>query len=421
MQLNFPSFETLTPKQQELVNKNLTSSNPYLLVKWYGWSWKTVVAYHRALKIQQNNKKVLFLCYGKALKKILGIYSEDSSTSDKFIFNIDSFYGKIHSKLITEIRDTNRFLLCQKEDLIWDQMTFVEKADIENEAESIPMDFDGWYFEIYDRNKDRPYLCYTKNNQKIYETKWFGNTQKSDFLHILFSRYKENVWWYDEIIIDEAQDLSPDWLESLKLLTKTMSIFFDENQIIFSWEGTGINSMESIFWTTTEELKEIKRCSKEICEFAAKYFLPPEETSKLLKQNENNISYPGSYPEILEFNQDEEWKNAIYDRMLGGSLILLSSIEEVDKIYTFLQRKGVNHLWKYHNKENSSDFRQEHMITTYESAKWLEADSVFVVITKQDYENRRNAPEWSKEKNKFYVLSSRAKKHLYIIFTYKDE
>ncbi|MBQ7073700.1 hypothetical protein IJM86_01260 [bacterium] len=86
---------------------------------------------------------MLFLCYGKALKKILGIYSEDSSTSDKFIFNIDSFYGKIHSKLITEIRDTNRFLLCQKEDLIWDQMTFVEKADIENEAESIPMDFDG--------------------------------------------------------------------------------------------------------------------------------------------------------------------------------------------------------------------------------------------------------------------------------------
>ena len=88
--------------------------------------------------------------------------------------------------------------------------------------------------------KKYPVLHYTIGDKTIPENDvegwYFAQNQSKEFLEVLFSRYRDTYhdgnYPYDEILIDEGQDLSPQLLEALKILTPHLSIFADENQRI---------------------------------------------------------------------------------------------------------------------------------------------------------------------------------------------
>jgi hypothetical protein len=60
-----------------------------------------VVACHRALRLQKQNKRILFLCFGKALSNFLSI--------ERFPYKLvylQSFYDEIRVDLEREIKKT---------------------------------------------------------------------------------------------------------------------------------------------------------------------------------------------------------------------------------------------------------------------------------------------------------------------------
>ena len=84
------------------------------------------------------------------------------------------------------------------------------------------------------------YIAYEKDgvviSENINRQRYYANNQDKDFLLLFFGWYKEEVlggdFLYDEIYIDEAQDISPEVLASLKVLAPHFSVFADENQRI---------------------------------------------------------------------------------------------------------------------------------------------------------------------------------------------
>lgn len=68
MKFVLPAFSVLTPEQKNLVVIDLSDPErkgwgENLVVKGYGGTGKTVVACHRALRLQKQNKRILFLCF----------------------------------------------------------------------------------------------------------------------------------------------------------------------------------------------------------------------------------------------------------------------------------------------------------------------------------------------------------------------
>ena len=93
---------------------------------------------------------------------------------------------------------------------------------------------------IVKKSKEYPVLHYKIDGKIISENVvgdwYYAQNQSKEFLEVLFSRYRDTyhdgIYPYDEILIDEGQDLSPQLLEALKILTPHLSIFADENQRI---------------------------------------------------------------------------------------------------------------------------------------------------------------------------------------------
>ncbi len=393
-------------------------------MKGYGWTGKTVVACHRALRLQKQNKRILFLCFGKALSNFLSI--------ERFPYKLvylQSFYDEIRVDLEREIKKT------------W----FLE--------------YDGGVFRlgIFDKmtfwvEKSFPYF--------IYETWWgvisenhqwswtYANQQKEDFLSLLFRWYKDfkgnGNFLYDEIFIDEAQDIAPDVLKSLMLLAPHFSIFADENQRIIwdEWSGSSIKEIAQTFFPNAsnpedqvEELTINMRSTKEISEYAARYFLPEDEGVKMITQSRNCKSIPESFPEekhhaSLEGQKAQIKKWIEQAKINSWSLtIFCGKTKMIDSILVFLNDNKIAH-WAYYNGLDSKNvgdltkimwFSESVFISTHHSSKGLEADAVILIVDKSEFDNYMEAPEGDRANNILYVLATRAKKKLYILFTFEED
>lgn len=70
--------------------------------------------------------------------------------------------------------------------------------------------------------------------------------------------------------------------------------------------------------------------------------------------------------------------------------------------------------WDY---SKSWDFSQNVFVSTNKSSKGLEADCVILYITPRDEERIQDGEEWWPTTNLYYVLATRARKKLYMLFT----
>lgn len=159
---------------------------------------------------------------------------------------------------------------------------------------------------------------------------------------------------YDEIYIDEAQDLSADMLEALKMLTPHFAIFADENQKIFEGSSS-IETIAHIFFPNVEdalmqveELTVNMRSTKEIVEYAAEYFLPKDESAKMMTQSAYCRSLPDSLPEEQSLpdkaEQLEQLREWIQKSIIRGSLAIFCRTKKgVREISALLTQRKLNH------------------------------------------------------------------------------
>lgn len=418
MKFVLPEFSSLTPEQKNLVVIDLADPErkwwgENLVVKGYGGTGKTVVACHRALRLKKQNKRILFLCFWKVLKSFLA--TEKLGYEN---LHLQWFYQSMRLKLEEKLKMQGK----------------------------VAYQWGFFRLGLFSRMvKDYFYITYEKDGVVISENingqRYYANNQEKDFLLLFFGWYKEEVlggdFLYDEIYIDEAQDIVPEVLASLKVLAPHFSVFADENQRIGSnGEWSSMLDIAKIFFPNAsvpedqiEELTINMRTTKEICEYAAEYFLKEDEAVQLINQSKYCRSDPNSTPQeeiISDAIQQKEqvltWINLTLNDM-SDFAVFCPEIPIVDKYYEYLVDKGFS-VAKYHSKEDRRDainLDKQVLVTTYQSSKGLEADYVILIITKKKYDEYFSAEDGAVANNILYVLATRAKKKLYILFTFDVE
>lgn len=420
MQFILPEYSDLTQQQQNLVDLDLHDPElawwwENLIVQWFAWTWKTVVAYFRALNAVEQKRKILVLCFGKVLNDLLK-KADKSLTSDAKVCYLWEFYNDLRS---------------------------VVKYRIENSKDK-EIEFNGGKFSLIWSS-----IEYKKGDTTLLENltrKQWPMNLKEEYIKVLFEYYVDINWKkpYDEIIIDEWQDIPLHIIKNLNILSDHISVFADDNQKIFESKENNLSSIEDIKKVLCPDwrihsLTANFRTTKQICEYAAKRFLPENEKIRALKESVLCRDDPNSTPKMAHKSKDESFdfiaENVIKNWAKYSSILVICPLQDdVEQQSNALSDKQVNH-YVYHNNITNANINRKHaknaidsfsstdneiLITTYKSAKWLEADCVFIYLPKETYNEVVNAKEWDKNKNTLYVLCTRAKKKLFIVWDFKS-
>lgn len=246
-----------------------------------------------------------------------------------------------------------------------------------------------------------------------------GNSQKSYFdvmtiddnIDSTVKLLKSKGITYDEILVDEGQDLSINTYKILKELTPSLSISADDAQQINNREeATNEEEILKIFPDLKKfELDVIFRCAYPIYKFAIQ-FVPNNARANaptLLEKLKRNNPY-GDKPYIyLVTNLDgvyESIQDIIDNDPTDNIGILFEQMLHVDEAE---RRLSQNYdVSKYHNQEVIPSQLNNIIITTFKSAKGIEFDQVIIPYFP---DRARNLPE------DYYVGVTRAKNQVYFI------
>jgi superfamily I DNA/RNA helicase len=245
------------------------------------------------------------------------------------------------------------------------------------------------------------------NQKKDWPRIW---DESIDIIKNEFLKYVQEKWKFDAILIDEAQDLPIEIIQTMSILTNHISLFADPNQPLKN-PSSDIGQIEYLFQNLHKEiLTKNYRNTKEIYEFAANQFMSWNELANNPSLTLNAISDEHSMPIILRNitttdHQIQEIKKIIEYKTYNTVGIFVSGTNKVDTMYHHLNQSGYT-VTKYHTWAKDVNFEKTILITTYNSAKWLEFDLVILIV--DDMGENTN--------QKLYVLSTRAKQRLYYIF-----
>jgi len=222
---------------------------------------------------------------------------------------------------------------------------------------------------------------------------------------------------YDEIIIDEAQDVVIGKYQIIKANSDIVSYGADEAQSLYCPECSSVRELRNLFPDNEEyELSKNFRNSKEILLFTKSVFpsinIPYNVVeSAPLKERKPYVQEIGwdNFEEkvvenIIEIANDfsEETHN------IG---ILVPSEKQVEQYYSLLNNEIT--CSKYHSKMSRFESLKRIHITTFKSAKGLEFDTV-VMPNFDSYNWFINNTDRFTE-NDYYVALTRAKLNLYLL------
>lgn len=236
----------------------------------------------------------------------------------------------------------------------------------------------------------------------------------------------------DHILVDEAQDLNTMQIMAIsKMAKKSLTIGADKGQQIyrrtFSWKqaGVDIKGSRNIF------LKQTFRSTKQIIRLANHF----QEQDKLYIRDEDyqkaqEPEINGKIPELKKCENRDAERTYILDqvRKLRTSFpndtigIIGFSHDNLDEIKKVLDDKGIP---VYRVKDNEVDIISPGVkLITFQSSKGLEFDHVIVTdLQKGKMPYKAPSPGedenefLSRERKKFYVAMTRAKKTLTIVTT----
>lgn len=259
------------------------------------------------------------------------------------------------------------------------------------------------------------YLWFTLNDINYLEDNYQENRNACD--ELIQKRIQEHNYNYEEIIIDEWQDL-PYWVyEKLLKKSKNISIFLDLAQSIYKKWLKNVDFNNIISYWTTFQLQINRRNPRSLYEFALQ--LNPEWITKSDLKLMKNVSW--DTVEIYECNDWELEMKEILDIIKENKtsniwILVWNNQSEVDRFCEKLNQTEYN--WKYTKFHSNSNLNLENfqniMVTTFKSAKWLEFDIVIIPNVNIDW--------WYKNGNNYiddrllFVAFTRAREQLIITY-----
>lgn len=222
---------------------------------------------------------------------------------------------------------------------------------------------------------------------------------------------------YDEIIIDEAQDVELNIYKKLKGYTSQLSYGADDAQSLYHPASSTVDELSSLFEGNEEyDLTDNFRNSKEILQFTKKLFPTIHISQEFINSAPSKGREP--YTEVLGWDNFEE---KVVDEIIGITEdfpepthnigVLLPSQEQVKQYYNMLKDK-IDCSKYFSDLEDFETLKRVH-ITTYKSAKGLEFDTVILPGFDSYQWFINNTSTFSQ--NDYYVALTRAKLNLYLL------
>lgn len=225
---------------------------------------------------------------------------------------------------------------------------------------------------------------------------------------------------YDEIIIDEAQDVEKDRYETIQEYAEIVSYGADDQQSLWPERLTTERELEEIFPNNRHySLDENFRNTYEIMRFVRCVF-PNRRIRQHLIDTLLQKERTGPKPYVIIVKQDESKEHAaileVINQFAGDSHnigILVPFKSHVDRYSNMLSEAKVTHSW-YYNEEGKEVGEIENVhITPFRSCKGIEFDTVVIPNfsrMKWYIENKDVVSE-----NDYYVALTRTKRNLYLI------
>lgn len=297
--------------------KAVLSSNKLTLVNAGPGTGKTYLIVGRVLNElnKNNNKKIFALSFtNKASDELSHKIYEHTYTTNLAHLTNNIFTGTIHSFVLTVIQEYFHINDRVFDYNIVDDVEFKEiKEELENNENLINQYLKDNKLLTFD-NIIELFLKTIKNNE--------------NFQHFL-SEY------FEEIIIDEAQDLDKLQYEIIYLLKeniKNLKIFFvgDQRQNIYAFKGGSLNNILDFFEDEKDfsfvELKYSYRCPQNTLSFVNKFDFNDTKNTPLQNAASNN----GNYLQLEEFSSMKDEGNWVAKQINSSS----DSLSEVAIIYS---------------------------------------------------------------------------------------
>lgn len=238
------------------------------------------------------------------------------------------------------------------------------------------------------------------------------------------------LWWithhcnnqhYNEIIIDEAQDIGQDKYMLIKKYAKNVSYGADDNQILFPERATNQQQLAGIFSNNKKYiLDENFRNSYEIMYFVKALFMRRVISQAMLDELLQEGKRSSKPVLLITNNNSEKQKKAIiniikeFKSPTHNIAVLVPFQKDVNTYFDLVIDSGI-HCSKFSTDDGSISEIENVHITTFKSSKGLEFDTVIIPDFDKMLYNVENMAVVNS--NDYYVAITRAKRNLYLIST----
>lgn len=216
---------------------------------------------------------------------------------------------------------------------------------------------------------------------------------------------------YDEIIIDEAQDVNHHKYEQIRDLSPMVSYSADDNQIMYPDQATTEAQLQSLFNNSLYILHANYRNSKQIVRFVKSLF-----PNTIISDGNFNANKPQLIcSDGINDNQTQIIKDVIntFQSDVHNIAVLVPLESHVRYWHGVLQNSGYI-CSMYVNTEEELNAIENIHITTYKSCKGLEFDTVIIPFFNRFKDFIDGALDVVTE-NDYYVVLTRSKRNLILI------
>jgi len=228
---------------------------------------------------------------------------------------------------------------------------------------------------------------------------------------------------YDHIIIDEAQDVSPDIHMYFNTKCKNITFGADDGQILYPKKSSDENTLRQIYGknkTLSEHcFNRNYRSTKQIMNTVICFYPNLPMSPEAMKD-----AIAGDRPEVIIVDRNHELERVRSliqkkaDLSTTNIAVLLPSQAMAEQYYEALKVEFANYISKYTSDNNDFENLGRLHITTYKSSKGLEWDMVIMP--------RFGSRTWFKNNTNIgdadhYVAMTRAKSNLYLLSTDEND
>lgn len=236
-------------------------------------------------------------------------------------------------------------------------------------------------------------------------------------------------WWkqhlarpgYDEIIVDEAQDVSLDTYDFLKRYASAVSYTTDDNQILFPENCSYSRDLQNKFRNRSFTLSTNFRNTRQITRFVRSI-----QPDKVIQDGLSN----GPVPQLIHLGNDTgKQLNAIleiistYSDPSHNIAILDPFTTNVNNFYNKLTANGIR-CTKYVNEQEQLHSIERVHVTTFKSCKGLEFNTV-IVPNMHSYNFWLDQHGHLVSEKDIYVVLTRSKNNVFLMNNshpyYQDE